>query len=99
MFSLLGYTPYKITHSSDYFQELYDFAVVLIKQGLAFVCHQTAEEVKGFDAPASPYRDRSIATNLALFEDMRNGLFAEGEATLRMRITLEEGKKDPVAYR
>lgn len=68
LFYFLGYTPYKITHSSDYFQELYDFAVVLIKKGLAYVCHQTAEEVKGFDAPPSPYRDRNVSTNLALFE-------------------------------
>ncbi|ODN04268.1 putative glutamine--tRNA ligase, partial [Orchesella cincta] len=99
MVEWLGYTPYKITHSSDYFNELYEFAVVLIKKGLAYVCHQTAEEVKGFDAPPSPYRERSVAINLALFEDMKNGMFAEGEATLRMNITLEEGKKDPVAYR
>ncbi|KAL1440968.1 hypothetical protein MTO96_009014 [Rhipicephalus appendiculatus] len=69
------------------------------KRGLAYVCHQTAEELKGFNPPPSPYRDRTIEQNLRLFEDMRKGKFNEGEATLRMKVTLEEGKQDPVAYR
>lgn len=95
----LGYKPYRMTHSSDYFDQLYKFAIKLIKSGDAYVCHQRTEEIKGFNPPPSPYRDRSIAENLSLFEDMKNGLFNEGEATLRMKVTLEEGKVDPVAYR
>jgi len=95
----LGYTPYKITHSSDYFQQLYEWAIVLIKKGLAYVCHQTADEMKGFNPPPSPWRDRPIEDNLLLFQDMKNGKIDEGAATLRMKVTLEEGKQDPVAYR
>ncbi|CAG9856151.1 unnamed protein product [Phyllotreta striolata] len=99
MVSWLGYTPYKITHSSDYFEQLYEWAVVLIKKGLAYVCHQSADEMKGFNPQPSPWRDRPVAENIQLFEDMKNGKIDEGAATLRMKITLEEGKLDPVAYR
>ncbi|ENN76683.1 hypothetical protein HUJ04_003564 [Dendroctonus ponderosae] len=95
----LGYKPYKVTHSSDYFDQLYEWAVKLIGKGLAYVCHQTADEMKGFNPEPSPWRDRPIAESLQLFEDMKNGKIDEGEATLRMKITLEEGKLDPVAYR
>ncbi|XP_056630612.1 probable glutamine--tRNA ligase isoform X2 [Diorhabda sublineata] len=99
MVDWLGYTPYKITHSSDYFDQLYEWAIELIKKGLAYVCHQTADEMKGFNPEPSPWRDRPIAENLQLFQDMKNGKIDEGAATLRMKITLEEGKLDPVAYR
>ncbi|XP_065340650.1 probable glutamine--tRNA ligase [Cloeon dipterum] len=99
MVEWLGYTPYKITHSSDYFEQLYLWAVELIKRDLAYVCHQRADELKGFNPPPSPYRNRPIDESLQLFEDMKNGKIGEGEATLRMKITLEEGKQDPVAYR
>ncbi|KAI4471534.1 glutamine-trna ligase [Holotrichia oblita] len=99
MVTWLGYEPYQITHSSDYFDQLYQWAVQLIKSGLAYVCHQTADEMKGFNTEASPWRDRPIAESLQLFEDMKNGKIDEGAATLRMKITLEEGKLDPVAYR
>lgn len=99
MVEWLGYEPYAITHSSDNFQQLYDWAVVLIKKGLAYVCHQTADEMKGFITVLSPWRDRPIEENLQLFEDMKNGKIEEGAATLRMKVTLEEGKVDPVAYR
>ncbi|KAL3270551.1 hypothetical protein HHI36_021089 [Cryptolaemus montrouzieri] len=99
MVNWLGYQPDKITHSSDYFDQLYEWAVTLIKAGLAYVCHQTADEMKGFNPEPSPWRDRPIAENLQLFEDMKNGKIDEGAATLRMKITLEEGKLDPVAYR
>ena len=63
-----GYKPTKITHSSDNFQQLYDWAVQLIKEGKAYVCHQTAEEVKGIDAPPSPWRDRPTPESLQLFQ-------------------------------
>lgn len=99
MVEWLGYKPNKITHSSDNFQQLYEWAVVLIKKGLAYVCHQSADDMKGFNPLPSPYRDRPIEESLQLFEDMKNGKIDEGNATLRMKITLEEGKMDPVAYR
>lgn len=99
MVEWLGYKPDQITHSSDNFQQLYEWAVLLIKKGLAYVCHQTADEMKGFNPKPSQWRDRPIEENLQLFEDMKNGKIDEGLATLRMKITLEEGKVDPVAYR
>ncbi|XP_043247011.1 probable glutamine--tRNA ligase [Amphibalanus amphitrite] len=99
MVKWLGYTPYDITHSSDYFDQLYEWACELINKGLAYVCHQKAEEVKGINAPPSPWRDRPAAESLQLFHDMKNGKIDEGAATLRLKVTLEEGKQDPVAYR
>ncbi|XP_052738292.1 probable glutamine--tRNA ligase isoform X1 [Bicyclus anynana] len=99
MVEWLGYKPYKITHSSDYFDQLYEWAVKLIKKDLAYVCHQKSEEIKGFNPPPSPWRNRPVEESLQLFEDMKNGKIDEGDATLRMKITLEEGKQDPVAYR
>ena len=65
-----GYTPFKVTHSSDYFQELYDLAVELIRRGQAYICHQRPEEIKGFNPPPSPWRDRPIEESLILFEVM-----------------------------
>ncbi|XP_029673330.1 probable glutamine--tRNA ligase [Formica exsecta] len=99
MVEWLGYKPAAVTHSSDYFQQLYKWAVELIEKGLAYVCHQSSEEMKGFNSPPSPWRNRPIAESLQLFNDMKDGLLEEGEATLRMKVTLEEGKQDPVAYR
>nr|XP_021184642.2 probable glutamine--tRNA ligase [Helicoverpa armigera] len=99
MVEWLGYTPYKITHSSDYFDQLYEWAVQLITKDLAYVCHQKSEEIKGFNPPPSPWRNRPVEESLQLFEDMKNGKIDEGDAILRMKITLEEGKQDPVAYR
>ncbi|KAH8382986.1 hypothetical protein KR009_006156 [Drosophila setifemur] len=99
MVEWLGYKPYKITYSSDNFQQLYEWAVLLIKKDLAYVCHQKAEELKGFNAPPSPWRERPIEESLQLFEDMKRGKVDEGAATLRLKLTLEEGKVDPVAYR
>ena len=95
----VGYEPTQILHASDYFDQLYEWACVLINKGLAFVCHQKAEDLKGFNPPPSPWRNRSIQENYQLFQDMKNGKFSEGAATLRMKVTLEEGKQDPVAYR
>lgn len=95
----LGYKPFKITYSSDYFDQLYAYAVRLIEKDLAYVCHQKHEEIKGFNPPPSPWRNRPVAESLKLFNDMKTGKLNEGEATLRMKVTLEEGKQDPVAYR
>uniref|UniRef100_A0A0N5C354 Probable glutamine--tRNA ligase n=1 Tax=Strongyloides papillosus TaxID=174720 RepID=A0A0N5C354_STREA len=97
--SWLGYKPDKITYSSSNFQQLFDWAVVLIKKGFAYVCHQKVEEIRGFEVKMSPYRDRPIEESLQLFYDMKHGKFPEGAATLRLKLTLEEGKVDPVAYR
>ncbi|XP_070193396.1 glutamine--tRNA ligase-like isoform X2 [Littorina saxatilis] len=99
MVEWLGYKPFKVTHASDNFERLYQCAVELIKRGHGYVCHQKADELKGFNVPDSPWRDRPIEESLQLFEDMKKGKIAEGEATVRMKTTLEEGKKDPVAYR
>ncbi|ESO91225.1 hypothetical protein LOTGIDRAFT_228742 [Lottia gigantea] len=99
MVEWLGYKPFKVTHASDNFDKLYNYAVELIRRGHAYVCHQTAEEVKGYNNPDSPWRDRPMEESLKLFEDMKNGRIDEGKATLRMKTILEEGKKDPVAYR
>lgn len=75
----------QITYSSDYFQQLYDFAVQLIRDGKAFVCHQTSEEIAASREAKtpSPWRDRPVDESLKLFEDMRRGLVDEGKATLR----------------
>lgn len=99
MVEWLGYEPYAVTHASDNFQQLYDLAVDLVRRGHAYVCHQKGEELKGHNAPPSPWRDRPIEESLVLFERMKKGLFAEGEATLRMKMVMEDGKMDPVAYR
>ncbi|XP_059799842.1 glutamine--tRNA ligase [Hypanus sabinus] len=99
MVEWLGYTPYEITHASDYFDQLYDWAVELIKRNMAYACHQKVDEIKGHNPPPSPWRDRPIEESLLLFEKMRKGMFAEGEVTLRMKLTMEDGKMDPVAYR
>ncbi|KAI3357597.1 hypothetical protein L3Q82_016012 [Scortum barcoo] len=99
MVEWLGYKPYAVTHASDNFQQLYDLAVDLIRRDHAYVCHQKGEELKGHNVPPSPWRDRPIEESLVLFERMKKGLFAEGEATLRMKMVMEDGKMDPVAYR
>ncbi|XP_057686688.1 glutamine--tRNA ligase [Corythoichthys intestinalis] len=99
MVEWLGYTPYAVTHASDNFQQLYDLALDLIRRGHAYVCHQKGEELKGHNTPPSPWRDRPIEESLVLFERMKKGMFAEGEVTLRMKMVMEDGKMDPVAYR
>ncbi|XP_053705343.1 glutamine--tRNA ligase [Synchiropus splendidus] len=99
MVEWLGYKPYAVTHASDNFQKLYDLALDLIRRGHAYVCHQKGEELKGHNAPPSPWRDRPTEESLVLFQRMKKGMFAEGEATLRMKMVMEDGKMDPVAYR
>ena len=99
MVDWLGYKPYKITHASDQFDRLYELAIELIKRGKAYVCHQKSDEIKGHNPPASPWRDRPVDESLRLFDDMRRGKYDEGEVTLRMKYTMEDGKQDPVAYR
>ncbi|XP_016140711.1 glutamine--tRNA ligase-like [Sinocyclocheilus grahami] len=91
--------PFAVTHASDHFQLLYDLAVDLIRRGHAYVCHQRGEELKGHNVPPSPWRERPLEESLLLFDRMRKGMFAEGEVTLRMKMVMEDGKMDPVAYR
>lgn len=99
MVNWLGYKPYKITHASDQFDKLYQLAINLIKIDKAYVCHQKSDDLKGHNVESSPWRNRPIDESLKLFEDMRKGKFDEGEASLRMKHTMEDGKEDPVAYR
>ena len=95
-------------YASDYFQRLYEFAVELIQKGKAYVCHLSAEETRAYRGTLtepgknSPYRDRSIAENLALFEQMRRGELAEGTCVLRAKIDMASGNinmRDPAVYR
>ncbi|KAH7516511.1 hypothetical protein FEM48_Zijuj10G0142900 [Ziziphus jujuba var. spinosa] len=100
----MGWEPFKITYTSDYFQDLYDLAVELIRRGHAYVDHQTPEEIKDYREKKmnSPWRDRPTAESLKLFEDMRRGLIEEGKATLRMKQDMQSDNfnmYDLIAYR
>lgn len=95
-------------YASDYFEKLYEFAVTLIKKGLAYVDDSTADEIAAMKgsttAPGtnSPYRDRSIEENLRLFEEMKNGKYKDGEKTLRAKIDMAHPNlllRDPLMYR
>ena len=94
-------------YGSDYFEQTYEYAVELIKKGLAYVCELTPEQFKEYRGdtirPAiSPWRDRPIEESLDLFQRMRNGEFEEGKYTLRAKIDLASGNfnmRDPVLYR
>jgi glutaminyl-tRNA synthetase len=94
--------------ASDYFDQLYEWALQLIKDGKAYVCDQTIEEVReyrgGWNKPGrnSPFRDRSVEENLDLFERMKNGEFKDGEKTLRAKIDMNAENmnlRDPAMYR
>ncbi len=97
-----------ICYSSDYFDQLHAYAVELIEKGLAYVEELTPEEIREYrgtltqPGKPSPYRDRSVEENLALFEKMRTGGFAEGQACLRAKIDMASSfmvMRDPVLYR
>ena len=93
--------------ASDYFEKMYEYAVELIRKGLAYVCELTPEEFKEYrgdvNTPArSPWRDRPVEESLDLFARMRAGEFPNGKYTLRAKIDLESGNfnmRDPVIYR
>ncbi len=98
----------RLFFASDYFDQMYEGAVKLIKKGKAYVSDLTADEVREyrgtFEVPGKddPGRERSIEENLALFEDMKTGKFADGEKTLRARIDMASpniNMRDPVIYR
>jgi glutaminyl-tRNA synthetase len=104
----LGFEWDKELYSSDYFDQLYDFAVALIKMGLAYVDDSTAEEIaaaKGSPTEPgkpTPNRSRSIEENLQLFEDMKNGKYPDGAKVLRAKIDLASPNmhlRDPLMYR
>lgn len=106
--SWLGFKWDTECYASDYFQQLYDWAVQLIKEGKAYVDSQSSEEIanqKGTPTEpgkASPFRDRSVEENLRLFEGMKNGEFKEGEHVLRAKIDMASSNmlmRDPVMYR
>lgn len=98
----------EICYSSDYFDRLYEYALELINKGLAYVDELSAEEIREYRGTLtqpgknSPYRDRSIEENLALFIQMKEGKFAEGKACLRAKIDMASPfivMRDPVLYR
>ncbi|GAM21997.1 hypothetical protein SAMD00019534_051720 [Acytostelium subglobosum LB1] len=100
----LGHKPCDTTYSSHYFDQLYDLAIELIKRGYAYVCHQTPKELSECrqNMTDSPYRNRSVEENLALFEDMKKGKYEEGKATLRMKGDMKHPNpcmRDLIAYR
>jgi glutaminyl-tRNA synthetase len=104
----LGYEWDGLFFASDYFEEMYNRAVLLIKKGLAYVDDLSADEIREYrgtlTAPGkeSPYRNRSIEENLDLFERMRNGEFGDGEKVLRAKIDMASPNinlRDPVLYR
>ncbi|KDO30498.1 glutaminyl-tRNA synthetase [Saprolegnia parasitica CBS 223.65] len=121
----LGWKPWKTTYSSEYFDELYEFAIKLIKKGRAYVCHQSKADIEAcrsvlrdlhgrvaseglvltpqvLAAAESPFRNRSVDDNLKHFEMMRRGQYAEGAASLRLKMQLESPNPnmwDFVAYR
>ncbi len=98
----------KVLYASDYFDQMYEAAVKLIKKGKAFVCDLSADEIREYrgtlrePGKESPYRNRSVEENLELFEDMKNGKFADGEKVLRAKIDMSSANinmRDPVLYR
>jgi glutaminyl-tRNA synthetase len=104
----LGFEWDALFYASDYFSQLYDWAVQLIKAGKAYVCDLSAAEIREYRGTLtepgreSPFRTRSIEENLDLFERMKNGEFADGSRTLRAKIDMSSpnlNMRDPVMYR
>ena len=98
----------RLFFASNYFQQMYECALLLIKKGKAFVCDLSAEQIReyrgDFKTPGkeSPYRDRSVEENLKLFQEMKDGKFKDGEKVLRAKIDMASGNinmRDPVIYR
>ena len=104
----LGAVPDGVFYGSDYFEKCYEYAVLLIKKGLAYVCDLNAEQMREYRGTLtepgreSPYRNRSVEENLQLFERMRNGEFEDGACTLRAKIDMSSpnmNMRDPAIYR
>ena len=103
----LGFDWDNLYFASDYFEEMYNRAVLLIKKGKAYVCDLTSEEMREYrgtltePGKESPYRNRSVEENLELFEKMKNGEFKDGEKVLRAKIDMSSPNinfRDPVIY-
>ena len=91
-------------YASDYFDQIYEFALVLVKRGKAFVCDMTPEQMDEYrrNGKASPFRERSVAENLDLFTRMKNGEFPDGTRVLRAKIEVDAANiwmRDPLIYR
>ena len=104
----LGFNWKEIHYASDFFDDIYSLAVKLIEDGKAFVCDMTADQIREnrgtLTEPGkeSPYRNRSVEENLKLFEEMKNGFYADGEKVLRAKIDMASpniNMRDPVIYR
>ena len=104
----LGYEWDNLFFASNYFDTMYEKAVLLIKKGLAYVCELTPEEIKEYrgtltsPGKESPYRNRSVEENLDLFERMKNGEFEDGSKVLRAKIDMASPNinfRDPIMYR
>lgn len=104
----LGFDWDGLYHASDYFEQMYDYAEYLIKEGKAFVCSLSDAEIKEYrgnvttSGKNSPYRDRSVDENLDLFRRMRKGEFKDGEHVLRAKIDMANANmkmRDPMLYR
>jgi glutaminyl-tRNA synthetase len=104
----LGYKWDDLFFASDYFDEMYDRAVLLIKKGKAYVCDLTAEQMKEYrgtlrePGKESPYKNRTVEENIDLFDRMRKGEFADGEKVLRAKIDMSSpnvNMRDPIIYR
>ncbi len=98
----------RLFFASDYFPQMYEAAVKLIKKGKAYVCDLSAEEIREYRGTLtepgkdSPYRNRSVEENLELFENMKNGVYGDGEKVLRAKIDMSSpnmNMRDPVIYR
>lgn len=104
----LGFNWFEMHYASDFFDDIYNLAIKLIKENKAYVCDLSAEEIKNtrgtLTEPGveSPYRNRSVEENLKLFEEMKNGVYADGEKVLRAKIDMASpniNMRDPVIYR
>ena len=98
----------RLFFASDYFEQMYEAAVKLIKKGKAYVCDLSPEEIREYRGTLtepgknSPYRDRGVEENLELFENMKNGIYADGEKVLRAKIDMASpniNMRDPIIYR
>lgn len=98
----------RLFFASDYFDQMYEFAVKLIKKGKAYVCDLSSDEIKEYRGTLtepgknSPYRDRSVEENLELFQNMKDGMYKDGEKVLRAKIDMASDNinmRDPIIYR
>ena len=105
---LIGDIKDNLYYASNYFEQMYEYAVKLIKKGKAYVCHLTPEEIREYRGTLtepgknSPYRERSVEENLELFEKMKNGEFEDGACVLRAKIDMSSpniNMRDPIIYR